>query len=174
MSEFSLTVEEANPGDIGRHVARIHKELMEMRDLVEGDYIGIEGIKLTGAVLGPGLKSKASKHTIQIDARIRKNAGILLGDEVLISRAVFTPASSVILAPDTELIPPPSASTIEVATSLLQSTPIAVHEGDVLYVRFREYRKGAIPYLVTATNPCGIVSFVESTTLTIGAPMYIE
>lgn len=98
MPQLVLRVVEAEPRFIGKHVVRIHKKFMDEFSFKIGDCVEIGGTKPTGAVLGPEMKSGDVTDDIQMDARIRRNAGVTLDDNVSVSPASVNSALEVNIA----------------------------------------------------------------------------
>ena len=72
-----LTVLEAYGRDVGRGIARIDYDIMDLLKIKTGDTIRISTKKWTIAKALPLYPSDEGKHVIRIDKQIRNNSGVL-------------------------------------------------------------------------------------------------
>src|ERR687885_2493075 len=104
---LSLKVLEAYTRDVGRGVARIDYDSMDSLSASTGDVIEIKGKdgRRTVAKCLPLYPSDEGKGIIRVDGLVRNNAGVAIGDTVVVRKIKAVPAEKVIVAP-LEAIPP--------------------------------------------------------------------
>src|SRR5512136_2847023 len=98
-----LKVAEARQRDVGRSLVRLGKGTMDRLGIRAGDFVKLEGNKMTVAVAWPAYEEDEALDIVRIDGIIRHNAGVSIGETVKVSDAQIHPASKVAFAP-TELI----------------------------------------------------------------------
>ncbi len=162
-----LKVSEAFQQDVGYGRARIDHQTRIDLDLSIGDVIEIEGTKKTAASVWRAHPSDEGKKIIRIDNLTRKNAGTGLGDRVKIKRAEVKEAREVILAP---LMP--EGQRIEFGMGIdalirknLLRRPIT--KSDEITIPGIAFFGNALPFVIVDTNPHGIVSITERTSLRV-------
>ena len=107
----ALKILEAYSRDVGRGIARIDYDSMDLLNATTGDVIEIRGgeksksTRRTAAKCLPLYPSDEGKGIIRIDGLVRNNAGLAIGDTVVIKKIKAIPAEKVIVAP-LEAIPP--------------------------------------------------------------------
>ncbi|MHA1653601.1 MAG: CDC48 family AAA ATPase [Candidatus Thorarchaeota archaeon] len=161
MVEIVLKVAEAEHRDIGRFIVRIDAISMEKLGVRTGDIIQIRGKKTTAAIAWPAYQGDKGREIIRMDGRIRRNAGVSLGDKVVVTRANEEPARSVTLAPTSVPIRPEPRFEEFVKRKLL-NCPVTTQ--DTVYIPILGR---AIPFRVTDVKPSGTVVVQHSTMLTI-------
>lgn len=72
---------------------------MQDLNLTSGDVIAIQGPQLTAARVAPLAHSRWSKTIIRMNHLLRRNAGVSLGDHVIITSTTVRDATLVELAP---------------------------------------------------------------------------
>jgi transitional endoplasmic reticulum ATPase len=164
---ITLKVSEAFQQDVGYGRARIDHQTRIDLDLSIGEVIEIEGTKTTAASVWRAHPSDEGKKIIRIDNLTRKNAGTGLGDRVKIRRAEVKEAREVVLAP---LMP--EGQRIEFGMGIdtlirknLLRRPIT--KGDEITIPGIAFFGNALPFVIVDTNPHGIVSITERTTLRV-------
>ncbi|RLI39025.1 AAA family ATPase, partial [Candidatus Bathyarchaeota archaeon] len=85
--EVQLRVADARQRDVGRGIARINRRAMRALGISPGDIIEIEGTKKTAAIAWPAYEDDQDDDIIRIDGIIRENAGVSLGDYVIVRKA---------------------------------------------------------------------------------------
>jgi len=162
-----LKVSEAFQQDVGYGRARIDHQTRIDLDLSIGDIIEIEGNKTTAASVWRAHPSDEGKKIIRIDNLTRKNAGTGLGDRVKIKRADVKEAREVVLAP---LMP--EGQRVEFGMGIdtiirknLLRRPIT--KGDEITIPGIAFFGNALPFVIVNTNPQGIVSITERTSLRV-------
>ena len=106
-----LKILEAYSRDVGRGIARIDYDSMDILNASTGDVIEIRGgvkrksTRRTVAKCLPLYPSDEGKGIIRIDGLVRNNAGVAIGDTVVVKKIKAVPAEKVIVAP-LEAVPP--------------------------------------------------------------------
>ena len=99
MKEVVLKVSEALSQDVGSGRARLDGKTRLELDVTPGDIIEIEGSQKTSAVVWRARPMDEGKGIIRIDNLTRKNAGVGMGDKVIVRKIVPRVAKKVIMAP---------------------------------------------------------------------------
>src|SRR2546427_10644810 len=102
---LSLKILESYTRDVGRGVARIDYESMDSLSASTGVVIEIKGKRRTVAKCLPLYPSDEGKGIVRVDVLVRNNAGVAIGDTVVVRKIKAGPAENVILDP-LEAIPP--------------------------------------------------------------------
>lgn len=105
LKTLSLKVLEAYTRDVGRGVARIDYDSMDMLGASTGDVIEIKGKRRTVAKCLPLYPSDEGKSIIRIDGLGRNNSGIAIGDTIQVKKIKAVAADKIVVAP-LEAIPP--------------------------------------------------------------------
>ncbi|MEM5875394.1 MAG: CDC48 family AAA ATPase [Candidatus Aenigmatarchaeota archaeon] len=85
--------------EAGRGIARIDSEIMKKIGVREGDIIELEGTKKTGAIARRAYPADIGLNIIRIDGITRRNAGVGVGESVIVRKANAVEAKKVVLAP---------------------------------------------------------------------------
>ena len=142
---LSLKVLEAYTRDVGRGVARIDYDSMDSLSASTGDVIEIKGKdRRTVAKCLPLYPSDEGKGIIKGDGLVRNNAGVAIGDTVVVRKIKAVPAEKVIVAP-LEAIPPIDERYLADA---LESVPLI--KGDNVMV---PYFGGRLMFQVIGVTP---------------------
>src|SRR6478735_6080569 len=156
----TLKVHEAYTRDVGRGAARIDYESMDSLSASTGDVIEIKGGKRrTVAKCLPLYPSDEGKGIIRIDGLVRNNAGVAIGDTVVVRKIKAVPAEKVIVAP-LEAIPPVDERYLADA---LESMPLI--KGDNVMV---PYFGGRLTFEVIDVTPASTVLVTQKTVFSIG------
>ncbi|MHA1906558.1 MAG: CDC48 family AAA ATPase [Candidatus Thorarchaeota archaeon] len=161
MVEVILKVAEAEHRDIGRFIVRIDAVSMEKLGVRTGDIIQIKGKRVTAAIAWPAYQGDKGREIIRMDGRIRRNAGVSLGEKVTVARANEEQARNVTLAPTSVPIRPEPRFEEFVKRKLL-NCPVTLQDTVFIPILGR-----AIPFKVTSVKPTGTVVVQHSTILTI-------
>ncbi len=143
-SDVTLKVLEAYTRDVGRGVARIDYEAMDVLDASTGDIIEIRGKRNTVAKCLPLYPSDEGRGVIRIDGLIRNNSGVAISDTVTIKKIKAPPAEKVIVAP-LESIPPIDERYLADA---LESVPVT--KGDNIMI---PYFGGRLTFQIVGVTP---------------------
>ncbi len=135
---------EAYTRDVGRGVARIDYDSMDSLSASTGDVVEIKGKRKTVAKCLPLYPSDEGKGIIRVDGLVRNNAGIAIGDTVLVRKIKAVPAEKVVVAP-LEAIPPIDERYLADA---LESVPLI--KGDNVMV---PYFGGRLTFQVIGVTP---------------------
>jgi transitional endoplasmic reticulum ATPase len=143
-STVTLKVMEAYTRDVGRGVARVDYEVMDMLNLQSGDVIEIKGKRRTVAKVLPLYPTDEGRGIIRIDGLIRSNAGVAIGDNVSVRKVKAVPAERIVISPMEE-VPYIDERYI---TDALEGLPVV--KGDNIIV---PYFGGRITFNVIQTSP---------------------
>ncbi len=157
--ELTLKVAESHHRDVGRDIARIEREKMELLGLVSGDYIEIVGKDTTYAIVWPAYPEDRGNDLIRIDGNIRNNAGTSLDDKVKIKKAEAKEAKRVTLAPTQAIRLVGGAQYIH---RLLEGRPISKAQ----QIRV-ETVSNPLNFVVLSTTPTGPVFVGKSTIINL-------
>ncbi|AFK23338.1 CDC48 family AAA ATPase [Pyrococcus sp. ST04] len=158
--EVKLKVASAYQRDVGRGIVRLDRKTMRELGISPGDVVEIIGTKNTAAVAWPAYPEDEGLGIIRMDGTIRKNAGVGLGDEVIVRKAEVREAKKVTLAP-TEPVRF-GRDFVEWLHERLIGRPVV--RGD--YIRVGVLGQ-ELTFVVTATQPSGVVQITEFTDFNI-------
>ena len=105
---LSIKILEAYTRDVGRGVARIDYDSMDSLSASTGDVIEIRGKRRTVAKCLPLYPSDEGKGIIRVDGLVRNNAGVAIGDTVVVTKVKAVPAN------------PPTTNTTKASTTYLR------------------------------------------------------
>ena len=159
--EVQLRVAEAKQRDVGRGKVRIDQRIMRKLGVNPGDIVEIEGKRKTAAIVWPAYPEDQNENIIRMDGLIRKNAGVSIGERVIVRKANARPAILVKLAPSSFSITVDSAF-INFVKKRLYDYPLT--QGDTVLIPVLGQ---AIPFTVVLTKPIGIVLVTEDTNIII-------
>ncbi|MEM0293945.1 MAG: CDC48 family AAA ATPase, partial [Saccharolobus sp.] len=161
--ELVLKVMEARQKDVGRGKVRIDIDELSQIDASPGDVIEIEGTRKTAAIAWPLSPEDATseKDIIRMDGITRKNAGVSIGDKVIVRKAVVKTANMVKLAPSNFSITV-DPGFISYVKKRLKEFPLV--EGDTVLIPVLGQ---AIPFTVVQVKPAGIVLVGDETIINI-------
>lgn len=158
-----LRVAEGVAKDLGRAVARIDPEDMEVLGVRTGDLIEVEGARLTAARVVPTQPAARGASKIQIDGIIRDNAGVGLGDEVHLRPVRGRQAEKLVLAPLGRSATRPRGEDESQLRSALQGLPLV--QGDRVRVAVWGTRHRELSVMETA--PDGVVLAGSQTRISV-------
>ncbi len=159
--EAILRVAEAKQRDVGKGRVRIDVNVMKRLGISPGDVVEIEGRKKTAAIAWPGYPEDQGTGIIRMDGFIRRNAGVGIGDKVIVKRANAKPATVIKLAP-TDFSITVDPGFIRYVKRKLENIPVV--EGDIVYIPVLNQ---AIPFTVLQTKPTGVVIVNMNTTVVV-------
>ncbi len=157
--EVVLRVAEAKHKDAGRHKVRIDEKFMKIIGVDKGDIVEIEGKKLTAAFVLPAYPEDRGADIIRMDGILRRNAGVNIGDKVIVRRAEVKQAVRVKIAPANFNIQVDIGFASYAKRRLIG---IPVVEGDIVMVNVL---KQPIPFTIVDTKPKGVVIVTQETNL---------
>ncbi|MCD4845458.1 MAG: CDC48 family AAA ATPase [Methanosarcinales archaeon] len=99
MDPIKLTVTKAYPIDSGKGITRLDPTTIHKLRISVGDVIIMEGKKKTAAKVWRADRQDWGKDLIRIDGFTRQNAGVALGDGLMIAKVDPEEAVKVVLAP---------------------------------------------------------------------------
>ena len=160
--EIKLKVAEAQKRDAGRFIVRIDREAIKKLKIRVGDIVEIRGTRTTAAIAWPSFEHDEGKNIIRMDGLTRRNAGVSLGDSVIVRKAKEKNAQRLVLAPLSQhIIPQPGLETI--IKHRISSYPIV--KGDVIRIPIGIH--GAVSFKVISTYPSGVVVVTNSTSVKV-------
>ncbi len=165
--EVVLTVQEARQRDVGRGKIRIDDISMRLIDITTGDVVEIEGRKVTGAIAWPSYPEDQGAQIIRMDGVIRENARVSLGEKVKVRKAQVKVAKTVIIASTKRQSLEHGFDTF-VKRKLL-GMPVTAGDTVLIPILGR-----ASPFIVTKTNPNGIVLITDTTKVIVETEIEID
>jgi len=159
--EIRLRVAEAKQRDVGRGKVRIPPEIMNKLGITVGDVVEIIGKRRTAAVVWPAYTEDQGLDIIRMDGITRRNAGVSIGDRVIVRKADVKPASIIKLAPASITLSVDSNFVNYIKRRLIDY-PLC--EGD--YVQIPVLGQ-PIPFVVIKTRPSGVIIVTEDTELIV-------
>ncbi len=166
--KIDLRVAEALHNDVSRGIVRMDSSTMEALDLTSGDIVEIEGKKTTAAIVWQSHPQDFGLDIIRMDGLIRQNSDSSLGDKVKVRKSKTSPAKEVTIAPTMHEIKFGEDFATHVKQRMI-GRPLV--KGDKISIGVLGQ---AIPFVVAATNPKGIVQIQDVTDLEIkGKPMVV-
>ncbi len=159
--EVILKVLEARQKDVGRGKVRIDINIMRRLGISPGDVVEIEGRRKTAAIAWPSYAEDQGLEIIRMDGLIRKNAGVSIGDKVIVRKAKVKQATLVKLAPSSFSITADPGFANYVKRRLIDYPLV---EGDTVLIPVLGQ---AIPFTVVTTKPYGVVIITPDTNVVI-------
>ncbi|PIR01799.1 MAG: AAA family ATPase [Candidatus Nealsonbacteria bacterium CG_4_9_14_0_2_um_filter_37_38] len=129
MKEIELKVVEAETKDVGRVIARIDPNDMQLCEIEAGGIVEIQGKRSTVAKVMPTYPQKRKNGIIQIDGITRKNAEVGIDDQVKIRRVSCKDATLVIFLPKESLTKPIPSETLK---AKIEAVPLT--QGDLVRI----------------------------------------
>jgi len=153
--------------EVGLGRARIDTETRRALDVEMGDYIEIVGKRRTAAKVFRASADDEGKCVISIDGMIRSNAGVSIGEKVVVSKADAQPALKIVVAPK---IPPGKRVRFgqgveELFKKGLSNRPLV--KGDAIIIPNIALMGGFLPFVVISTQPAGVVVVGSHTELLV-------
>ena len=143
--------------DVGRGIVRMDKAAMEYLGITSGDIVEVEGKKSTAAIVWPSHPPDFGLDIIRMDGLIRQNSDSSLGDKVRIVKSKAAPARDVTIAPTMHEIKFGDDFATHVKQRMI-NRPLV--KGDKISIGVLGQ---AIPFVVIATNPKGVVQIQDLT-----------
>ena len=82
MNDIFLTVAEAEKIDVGRSIVRLNSSIMRKFGIEAGDAVEIKGERSAVALVWRAKFEDEGLDVVRMDAVLRRNAGVALGDKV--------------------------------------------------------------------------------------------
>jgi len=159
--EVVLRVAEAKQKDVGKGRVRIDSEILIKFGASKYLIVEIEGKSKTVAIALPSYPEDEGLQMIRMDGLLRKNAGVSLGEKVIIRPVSCKPAEIVKIAPQDHTISIDSSSLNYIKSKLIDRP---VLENDLIQVPGLEYN---LIFKVIYTKPSGPVLITNDTSLII-------
>jgi transitional endoplasmic reticulum ATPase len=163
---LNLRVAKAIPSDVGHGRARISGE--NSLGLKPGDIVEIKGEKRsTAAMYWRARQEDSGMDIVRVDGIIRKNAGVSLGDRVVVKKVEAKPCTKLVLSPvmaNKQKVK--FGSGIEgFARRGLNKRPVVA--GDRIFIPGMTLFAEALPFAILQTTPKGIVQVHGETDIVI-------
>jgi len=165
---LQLKVEEAHRKDVGRFKARLSDDVLEKLNIQTGSIIEIKGKRVTAAIAWSTRPDVDDPGIIRMDGYLRKNAGVGLGDKVIVKKASEKPAVSVVLKPMSKQ---PSGDPRFEAFVKNRLINYPTSQGDIISVTM--ITKG-LSFVVTKTRPEGVVIIKPQTTVHVSDRPHLQ
>ena len=158
---ISVRVAEASAVDVGRFSVRLDSEVFDQLQISEGAVVEITG-KSSVCALAYRDSAVQSQKIIRMDGLTRLNAGVRIGDVVVVQSVEVTPARSVVLTP---LKGEETEYREDFAASLLRTNLIdkPIKKGIVIAVGRTAFALGEAKFYVAKTVPSGNVTVNSNT-----------
>ncbi len=153
--------------EVGLGRARIDSITRKDLEVDVGEIIEIAGKKKTAAKVFRAATEDEAKGIIRIDGMIRGNAGVSIGERVVIKKAEAQSALKVVVAPK---IPPGKRVRFGTGVEGLFKKGLinrAIVKGDEIIIPNIALMGGFLPFVVAATTPNGIVQITDHTELSV-------
>ncbi|PIN99301.1 MAG: AAA family ATPase [Candidatus Diapherotrites archaeon CG10_big_fil_rev_8_21_14_0_10_31_34] len=154
---MELRVYDTDPSHVGRGIITLDRQSKEHLGVTSGDIVELEANKKTAAIIWPAKSTDEGQGIIRMDSLIRHSCGASLGEKVKVSKAVYSEAKKVTLAPTQEVRIIASGYDRILKKSFI-GRPL--NKGDNVWISV--FGSGFI-YTVVDTNPKGIVKVNDST-----------
>ncbi len=163
---LNLRVAKAIPSDVGHGRARISGD--NSLGLKPGDIVEIKGEKRsTAAMYWRARQEDSGMDIVRVDGIIRKNAGVSLGDRVVVKKVEAKPCTKLVLSPvmaNKQKVK--FGSGIEgFARRGLNKRPVVA--GDRIFIPGMTLFAEALPFAILQTTPKGIVQVHGETDIVI-------
>src|SRR3989449_2372656 len=155
-NQISLKIIEAYTRDVGRGVARVDYDTMDVLGATSGDILEIKGKRRSVAKCLPLYPSDEGKGIIRVDGLGRNNTGVAIGDTVTVRKIKTVAAEKIVIAP-TDSIPPIDERYL---TESLESIPLV--KGDNIMV---PYFGGKLTFQVIGITPAADAVLVTQKTV---------
>ncbi len=174
---LTLRVAEALQKDIGFSIARVDSSVWDRLEAEPGDVIEVQGSKRsTAALIGKLHEDASPKNIVRMEALLRSNAGVSIGDRVVVRKANCSAAERLAIAPisseATEINLGPGLDEFLIRALTVTRKPLT--RGDVFVIPGVSYRGGSLPFVVMSTVPKGFVHVTASTQLTVSEKTVTE
>src|ERR687893_1082039 len=156
----TLKVAEAEQKDVGRKIARVDPEIIELFNITSGDALELISPERKTTVLSwPAKDTDRGKHLIRIDGYIRNRLSVGINDTVDVKKVDTKDAKSITFAPTEQLR---IVGAEEYLAEYLNGQLMT--KGDTIPLNVMGQR---VDLVVISTNPSGPVIVNESTKVTV-------
>jgi transitional endoplasmic reticulum ATPase len=155
-TSVKLGVADARQRDVGHGKVRIDNETMQKLTITAGDFVEIHGKKMTVAVAWPAYAEDQGEEIVRMDGLIRRNAGVALGEFVILKKTDVKGAEAMIFAP-TDVRLSIDEEFVSFVKRRFMDMPFV--EGDMTLLSIFG---SAVPLVVTRTRPHGPVKILET------------
>ena len=166
-ANVTLKVAEALQEDVSYARARLDTQSRIQLGIDVGDIIEIRGAKTTAAVVWR-MKSQGDegKGMIRIEGLLRHNAGVSIGDKVLVRKAEVGPAENVTIAP---MIQGPRIRLGPGIENIIKRGLLGrpMIKGDIITVPGIALMGNTLPFVVVNSGAKGIVKITEDTDIIV-------
>ncbi len=156
-----MRVADARQRDVGHGKVRIDNETMQKLGITAGDFVEIQGKKMTVAVAWPAYAEDQGEEIVRMDGLIRRNAGVALNEYVALKKADVKDAQAIIFAP-TDVRLSVDEEFVSFVKRRFMDMPFV--EGDMTLLSIFG---SAVPLVVTRTRPHGPVKILETSTVQV-------
>ncbi len=164
---ITLRVAEAFQQDIGLGTARLDAGTRQRLKVGVGDIVEIRGRKVTAAVVGRSQAEDEGKNLVRVEAVVRRNAGVSIGDRVQVQRVDCAIAEAITIAPIYS-----GSAKMDLGPGLERFVAKALAgrpfvRGDVFVIPGVFLMGGSLPFMVVSTAPKGTIQVGPTTQITI-------
>ena len=159
--DIQLRVADARQRDVGHGKVRIDNETMQKLGITAGDFVEIQGKKMTVAVAWPAYAEDQGEEIVRMDGLIRRNSGVALNEYVALKKADVKDAQAIIFAP-TDVRLSVDEEFVSFVKRRFMDMPFV--EGDMTLLSIFG---SAVPLVVTRTRPHGPIKILETSTVQV-------
>jgi transitional endoplasmic reticulum ATPase len=159
--DIQLRVADARQRDVGHGKVRIDNETMQKLGITAGDFVEIQGKKMTVTVAWPAYAEDQGEEIVRMDGLIRRNAGVALNEYVALKKADVKDAQAIIFAP-TDVRLSVDEEFVSFVKRRFMDMPFV--EGDMTLLSIFG---SAVPLVVTRTRPHGPIKILETSTVQV-------
>ena len=159
--EEQLRVADARQRDIGHGKVRIDNRTMQNLGISAGDFVEINGKKVTVAVAWPAYAEDQGQDIIRMDGIVRRNAGVALNEYVTVRPTEVKPAQNVVFAP-TDVRLSVDEDFVNFVKRRFMDMPF--REGDMTLLSIFG---SAVPLVVVRGRPHGAIKITEETAVQV-------
>ncbi len=156
-----MRVADARQRDVGHGKVRIDNETMQKLGITAGDFVEIQGKKMTVAVAWPAYAEDQGEEIVRMDGLIRRNAGVALNEYVALKKADVKDAQAIIFAP-TDVRLSVDEEFVSFVKRRFMDMPFV--EGDMTLLSIFG---SAVPLVVTRTRPHGPIKILETSAVQV-------
>jgi transitional endoplasmic reticulum ATPase len=159
--DIQLRVADARQRDVGHGKVRIDNETMQKLGITAGDFVEIQGKKMTVTVAWPAYAEDQGEEIVRMDGLIRRNAGVALNEYVALKKADVKDAQAIIFAP-TDVRLSVDEEFVSFVKRRFMDMPFV--EGDMTLLSIFG---SAVPLVVTRTRPHGPIKILETSNVQV-------